>query len=130
MLEHRLITAPDLDDTNCFKIMLVDFDWDAIEALSETFAKVPELLTVYLYGSNESDHSWAIRAAQCSDAILINLHNRGNIELLKGHLLSMQHAEAFGSTDQGLFARKTVYDIHEWLTRQLSRQNRNFPTDR
>lgn len=130
MLDHKIITAPDLDPTNCFKIMLVDFDWEMIESFSQIVQRVPESVTVYIYGENESDHRWAIHAAQTSNAILINLDHKGKIEFLKGHLLSMDHAEAFGSNDQAIFARNNTFDLAEWLTREISRTVRNYPIRR
>jgi hypothetical protein len=130
VLDHRIITAPDLDATNCFKIMLIDFDWATIAAFSEIVQRVPESVTVYIYGENDSDHAWAINAAHSADAILVNTDRKGKIELLKGHLLSMHRSEAFGSNDQSIFARNRVFDLAEWLTRQISRSDRDYPIRR
>ena len=115
-MESTLITAPDLDHSNRFKVMLVDFSWEEITVVAELLDRSKITATLYTYCHNEDDSSWCITAAKTSDAVLVNCRFISNIEMLKGYLLSIPQAAAYGTNSQSLMSRVTYHDLAVWLT--------------
>jgi hypothetical protein len=114
-MESRIVTAPDLDLDNRFKILLVDVEWSDVERISQAVKNLPSAITVFLYGSNENDDVWCLNAARHSDAILINCRFSGNKEQLKGFLLHYSHAWALGDSVLGKATHRNTTDIYSWL---------------
>ncbi len=125
-MEAKIYTAPDLDRSNKFKILLIDFDWENIESFTDILSKVPEDMTVYLFGENDKDYDWCIDAAFGADAVLVNCTRRGNIELLKGYMLAKYEATAYGSNDMLNSIKEPEWDFATWLTKVLADPNRRW----
>ena len=125
MLENKkVITAPDVDFTRCFKILIIDFDWDQITDITEAIKKIDGPATVFLYGSNDKDVQWCISQAKQCDSVLLNMIHRGNCETLKGFLLGEPNVYTYGSHDlEDLFQRK-VLDTMSWLAIQYEQWHR------
>jgi len=125
-VESKIYTAPDLDRSNKFKIFLLDFNWEAIQAFSEILAKSPEEITVYLFGENDNDYEWCIDAAYASDAILVNCTRKGEIELLKGYVLANTEAKPYGSNNILSVIKDSEWDFAVWLTKVLAGPSRRW----
>lgn len=125
-MEAKVYTSPDLDRSNKFKILLLDFEWETIESFSDVLAKVPEDVTVYLFGENDTDHEWCIDAAYSSDAILVNCTRKGEIELLKGYVLANTCARPYGSNKILSVIKDSEWDFASWLTKVLADPNRRW----
>ncbi len=125
-MEAKIYTVPDLDRSNKFKILLVDFDWETIETFTDILSKVPEDITVYLFGENDKDYKWCIDAAFGADAILVNCTRWGNIELLKGYMLAKYEAKPYGSNDMLSSIKEPEWDFATWLTKVLADPNRRW----
>ena len=105
-----------MDHSNRFKIMMLDFSWDEITLVADLLDRSKIPTTLYTYGRNEDDHGWCITASKTSDAVLVNCGAISNIEMLKGYVLSMQNATAYGTNTQSIVARTTYHDLAVWLT--------------
>jgi hypothetical protein len=72
-------------------------------------------MTLYTYNSYHKDIRWCLQAAAQSRSILINLGLSNHIELLKGYLLSLPQAYAYGGDCE--FARARMHDMSIWITK-------------
>jgi len=115
MEDKRIITAPDTDLSEHFQIMLMDFEWVDIAALSDSINKLPGKITLYLYGSNDTDHNWCISTVNQVSSVLIDMRHAGNIELLKGVLLPKKNVYVLGDHMLDKLYHNKVIDIHSWL---------------
>ena len=125
-MEAKLYTAPDLDRSNKFKILLLDFEWETIESFADILAKVPEDITVYLFGEKDTDYEWCIDAAYSSDAILVNCTRKGEIEMLKGYVLANTMARPYGSNKVLDVIKDPEWDFSVWLTKVLADPSRRW----
>ena len=116
--DKLVITEPDLDYSRSFKIMLVDFDWEAITAISESIQKLPGSVTLFLYGSKDKNPAWCIAQAKQCNSVLLNMVHRGSCETLKGFLLGETNIYTYGNHElDNLFQRKVI-DTMSWLAIQ------------
>ena len=115
MNNSRIVTAPDLDLDHRFKVLLVDVEWSDIERLSNTINNLNIDITLFLYGSKETDDVWCINAHKHSYATLVNTRFSGNKELLKGYLLAQPNCWGFGSNDIAKYNHRETHDIYSWL---------------
>jgi hypothetical protein len=116
--DKKLITAPDLDYSRCFKILLVDFEWETITDIAEAVGKLPIPSTVFLYGSNDDDVSWCLAQAKNSTGVLVNMVHRGNCETLKGFLLGESNVFSYGTHPLKDMFQRNVLDVYSWLAIQ------------
>jgi hypothetical protein len=115
MNQSRIVTAPDLDLDHRFKVLLVDVEWGDIERLSNTINNLDIDITLFLYGSNETDDVWCLNAHKHSYATLVNTRFSGNKELLKGYLLAQKNCWGYGSNDIAKYNHRETFDIYSWL---------------
>lgn len=111
----RIITAPDLDLEERFKVLLVDVEWSDIELLSQSIKKLDDDVTLFLYGSNDNDDRWCLNMYKHAHVTLINGRFSGNKELLKGWLLAQDNVSCYGQTEIGDYSHRTVFDIYSWF---------------
>lgn len=116
-MDVKIITEPDLDYSNKFKILLFDFNWEDIERYCHLMTNVNDDLVVYVFTQHDKNFQWCIHAANQSNAILVNLDTKTSNELLKGYLLSFKNAAGFGNNLQAVFAKEIYYDIAVWFTK-------------
>lgn len=121
-MDVKIITAPDIDYTNNFKILLVDFEWVNLEAYTHIFTESENDLVIYLL-KDSTNIEWALNTANQANAILINCDKINNFEFLKGYLLSYKNAVAYGKNNQSLPAKETYYDIAVWFTKLCQKNN-------
>lgn len=117
----RIVTAPDLDFSRCFKIMLIDFEWDDISALSQAIKKLDGTVTLFLYGSNDDDLSWAVTQAKQSNSVLLNMNHAGKCEILKGILLPEPNVFTYGHHSVNKLFQNNVLDYYVWLAIQYEK---------
>ena len=117
MSDKKIITAPDIDLSEHFQIMLIDFEWVDIAELSDSINKLPGNITLYLYGGKDTDHDWCISTANHVSSVLIDMRNAGGIELLKGVLLPKKNVCVLGNHMLDKLYHNKVIDIHSWLAR-------------
>lgn len=115
MNDKKIITAPDTDFTEHFKIMLVDFEWSDIAELSDSINKLPGKISLYLYGSNDIDHDWCLGTTNHVSSVLMDMRHVGKIELLKGVLLPRKNVYVLGNHLLDRLYHNKVIDIHSWL---------------
>lgn len=115
MEDKKIITAPDIDLSEHFQIMLIDFEWADIAELSDSINKLPGKVTLYLYGSKDTDHDWCITTANHVSSVLIDMRHAGGIELLKGVLLPKKNVYVLGNHMLDKLYHNKVIDIHSWL---------------
>jgi hypothetical protein len=120
MDDSRIVTAPDLDISNRFKILLVDCEWSDVERFSQIIKSMPEPVTIFLYGSKESDDVWCINAAKQATACLINCRFQGNKEILKGYLLAQDNVWALGENAIGKATHRQTFDLYSWLAERYA----------
>ena len=118
MVDKNLITAPDLDYSRSFKILLVDFEWEQITEITEAVKKLPIPSTIFLYGSNEDDVNWCLAQAKNSHSVLLNMVNVGSCEVLKGFLLGESNVYAYGYHPLKNIFQRNVIDTMSWLAIQ------------
>jgi hypothetical protein len=118
MNASRIVTAPDLDLDQRFKVLLVDVEWSDIERLSSTINNININITLFLYGSKEVDDVWCINAHKHSHATLINTRFSGSKELLKGYLLAQKNCWSLGPNDIAKYNHRETHDIYSWLIQQ------------
>ena len=116
--ESRIVTAPDLDLSDRFRVLLVDCEWSDVERLSQTIKNFPEPVTLFLYGSKDTDDVWCLNQAQHSDAVLLNCRFAGEKEMLKGWLLRNNNCWVLGDNSMGKYVHRSTYDIYSWLIAQ------------
>jgi len=116
----RIVTAPDLDLDDRFKILLVDVEWADVERLSSSVKAFNSDITLFLYGSNDTDDVWCINAHKHAYSTLINSRFSGNKEFIKGWLLSQKNTWCLGSNDIGDASHRTTHDIYSWITIQYN----------
>jgi hypothetical protein len=116
MENKRVITAPDLDFTPGFKLMLVDFDWSDIQLASQALKELNIDCTLYLYGGDDEDTAWCVNAVRDSQAVLVNLRYSSSKDILKGWLLREPNVGFMGQADQ-LSNRKYI-DLLAWIAIQ------------
>ena len=121
MNNSRIVTAPDLDLDNRFKVLLVDVEWSDIERLSQTINNLDLEITLFLYGSAEDDDIWCINTHKHSYSTLINGRFSGNKELLKGWLLAQNNCWSLGSNKIAEYNHRVTHDIYTWLIQQHSK---------
>ena len=117
MENKRIITAPDRDLSEHLQIMLIDFEWADIAELSESINKLPGKISLYLYGSKDTDHEWCISTVNQVSSVLIDMRHVGSIELLKGVLLPRKNVYVLGNHMLGRLYHNKVIDMHSWLAR-------------
>ena len=122
--DKKVITAPDQDYSRSFKILLVDFEWEDITAISEAVKKIPGPITVFLYGSKDKDPAWCIAQAKQSNSVLLNMVHRGTCETLKGFLLGEPNVHTYGYHDLDELFQRKVLDTMSWLAIQYEQWHR------
>lgn len=120
MNNSRIVTAPDLDLDNRFKILLIDVEWSDVEKLSKTIETMGVDVTIFLYGSNDADDTWCINANKHAYSTLVNCRFAGNKEMLKGWLLAQKTTWALGANEIGVASHRNVFDIYSWLAQQYT----------
>jgi hypothetical protein len=133
MKESRIVTAPDMDLDNRFKILLVDVEWGDIERLSKSINSLDFPITVFLYGSNDEDDMWCINTHRVANATLINCRFIGNKELLKGWLLAQRKTYSLGANEIAKASHKEIFDIYSWMLLQYNnylKEENNVTTTR
>lgn len=120
MNDSRIVTEPDLDIDQRFKILLVDVDWSDVEKLSHTVKELQFPITIFLYGSSDNNDAWCINAHKHAYATLINCRFSGSKELLKGWLMAQRTTWVLGSSTLGSATHKNVFDIYSWLLLQYN----------
>lgn len=118
MNNSRIVTAPDLDLDHRFKVLFVDVEWGDIERLSNTINSLGIEITLFLYGSKETDDVWCINQHRHAYATLVNTRFSGNKELLKGYLLAQPNCWGYGSNDIAKYNHRETHDIYSWLLQQ------------
>jgi len=118
LVDKNLITAPDLDYSRSFKILLVDFQWEQITEITEAVKKLPVPSTVFLYGSNDKDVRWCLAQSKNSHSVLLNMVHFGSCEVLKGFLLGEPNVYAYGYHPLGDVFQRNVIDTMSWLAIQ------------
>ena len=118
MNNSRIITAPDLDLDERFKILLVDVEWTDVEQLSQTIGKLGIDITMFLYGSKNNDDAWAVNTHKHCHSTLINLRFSGSKEILKGWMLAQKNTYGLGSHFISDSNHRTVYDLYSWFATQ------------
>lgn len=116
----KVYTAPDIDYSRCFKLMLIDFEWDQISEILSTIRSLSMPSTVYLYGSKDNSPQWCLDCSRQSNSVLINMNHRGNCELLKGFLLGENNVFTFGKHQLSDCFPRSVMDPHAWVSAQSS----------
>jgi hypothetical protein len=129
MNDSRIVTAPDIDLDNRFKILLVDCDWSDIQKLSSSINSLGIDITVFLYGNNDSDDTWCININKHAYATLVNCRFSGNKELLKGFLLAQKNTWALGQSEIGAATHRNVFDIYSWMLLQYNNYNKEENND-
>lgn len=124
MVDKKLITAPDLDYSRSFKILLVDFEWQEITEIAEAVKKLPGASTIFLYGSKDDDVPWCIAQAKQSNSVLLNMVHIGNCETLKGFLLGESNVFAYGYHPLDKIFQRNVLDTMSWLAIQYDQWHR------
>ena len=112
MNDSRIVTAPDTDLDHRFKILLVDVEWGDIERLSQSINSLKFPITVFLYGSNDTDDMWCINTQRIANATLINSRFSGTKELLKGWLLAQRNTYSLGTNEIAKASHKEIFDIY------------------
>jgi hypothetical protein len=133
MNESRIVTAPDMDLDNRFKILLVDVEWGDIERLSKSINSLDFPITVFLYGSNDEDDMWCVNTHHVANATLVNCRFNGNKELLKGWLLAQHKTYSLGANDIAKASHKEIFDIYSWMLLQYNnylKEENNVTTTR
>ena len=120
MNNSRIVTAPDIDLDARFKVLLVDCDWSDIERLSTSINSLNVDITLFLYGSNETDDIWCINASKHAYATLVNCRFSSNKEILKGFLLAQKNTWALGQSEIGAATHRNVFDTYSWLIAQYN----------
>lgn len=118
MNSSRLITEPDFDLDQRFKVLLVDVEWSDIENLSQTIQNLNIDVTVLLFGSNDKDDIWCINAHKHSHATLVNTRFAGTKELLKGWLLAQKSTWSLGANNIAQANHRVAYDLVHWFIGQ------------
>jgi len=113
--DKQVITEPDVDYTRSFKIMLVDFEWEEITAVTEAVKRLPGPVSLFLYGSNDKNPSWCIAQAKQCNSVLLNMVNRGSCEVLKGFLLGEPNIYTYGYHNLDHVFHRKVLDTMSWL---------------
>ena len=122
-MDVKIITSPDLDYTNKFKILLVDFKWEEIERYSHLFTSINDDIVVYVYTTDDILPEWLLTVADQSKTILINCDIKSSNEILKGYLLGYKNSAAFGKNDKVIFAKEVYHDIAVWFTKVTQKFN-------
>jgi hypothetical protein len=120
MNDSRIVTAPDTDLDHRFKILLVDVEWGDIERLSQSINSLKFPITVFLYGSNDTDDMWCINTQRIANATLINSRFSGTKELLKGWLLAQRNTYSLGTNEIAKASHKEIFDIYSWMLLQYN----------
>jgi hypothetical protein len=120
MNDSRIVTAPDTDLDHRFKILLVDVEWSDIERLSQSINSLKFPITVFLYGSNDTDDMWCINTQRIANATLINSRFSGTKELLKGWLLAQRNTHSLGANEIAKASHKEIFDIYSWMLLQYN----------
>lgn len=115
-MDVKIITPPDYDYTNRFKILLVGFEWEKLEPYTHIFTATNKDMAVYLCNS-ANDIDWCLLTASQAKAILVNCSQQSSFEMLKGYLLSFDNACSFGYNNQTIIAKNIFYDIPVWFTK-------------
>ena len=120
MNDSRIVTAPDTDLDHRFKILLVDVEWGDIERLSQSINSLKFPITVFLYGSNDTDDMWCINTQRIANATLINSRFSGTKELLKGWILAQRNTYSLGTNEIAKASHKEIFDIYSWMLLQYN----------
>jgi hypothetical protein len=120
MNDSRIVTAPDLDLDARFKILLVDCEWSDIERLSTSINSLDANITLFLYGSNDTDDTWCINTNKHAYATIVNCRFTGSKEILKGYLLAQKNTWALGQNEIGSAIHRNVFDIYSWMLLQYN----------
>ena len=113
--DKKVITEPDIDYSRCFKIMLVDFEWEEITAITEAVKKLPGSISIFLYGSKDKNPKWCIAQAKNCQSVLLNTVNIGTCEILKGFLMGEPNVFTYGYHDLDSVFQRKVLDTMSWL---------------
>jgi hypothetical protein len=113
----KIITAPDTDYSRCFKIMLIDFEWEDITQISEVIKKLPVSTTVFLYCEKDNNVEWCLSQAKQSTGVLLNMREQSNL-LLKGFLLGESNVYSYGYHMLDKVFTRNIIDYHSWIALQ------------
>lgn len=114
----KIITAPDLDMSDGFKILLVDFEWPDIQEFTETVKKLPGPVSIFLYGLKDTDPVWCLTVASQCNSVLLDMRIRGENDVVKGILLPKTNCWHLGHHKlDGVYHNKVI-DMYSWLAIQ------------
>lgn len=107
-----------MDYSRAFKILLVDFEWEDITAVTEAVKKLEGPVTVFLYGSKDDNVDWCIAQSKQCNSTLLNMVHIGNCETLKGYLMAEPTVYTFGIHKLDHLFQRKVLDTLSWLAIQ------------
>jgi hypothetical protein len=117
-MTKNLITAPDTDLSEHFTVMLIDFEWPEIQEFTQAVNKLSGKVSVFLYGSNDTDVTWCMTTAIRAHAVLMDMRNPRKIELIKGALLHRPNVYTLGKHQLDKCYHNEVIDMFSWLSIQ------------
>lgn len=97
--DHVIITPPDRYWSDCFKILLVDFDWGLTETIIAPLAGSPIKLAIHIYRSEDRNFEWLLDTANNVNIVIINLTNATESDIIKGNLLSKENVWYVGRNE-------------------------------
>ena len=97
--DHLVITAPDRYYGEGPKILWIDWNFDQIEHCLNALRSCPIRLIFYTFGPNDADMRWLLDAAHQSDIIIMNMDARSTVDVIKGHVISLDKTFYFGRKD-------------------------------
>ena len=97
--EHVLITPPDRYWSDAYNILLIDFEWGLAESIINPLRSSVLNLAIHIYTPHDSNPTWLMDVANASDAVLMDLNQTTNNDIIKGQLISKHNVWYTGRKD-------------------------------
>ena len=122
--DKKIITAPDQDLTDGFKILLIDFEWPEIQEFTQSIKKLPGPVSLFLYGMKDTDPVWCLTVAQNCNSVLMDMRQRGENDVVKGILIPKNYCWYLGHHKLDSVYHNKVIDMYSWLAVQYKQYHK------
>lgn len=105
---HILVTEPDRVHDHAFRLVLVDFEYQLLEAVISPLQGCKTDIIVYAYDQSSYNPQWLIDVANESDLVIIDANITSHNDVFKGYLMPMKKTWYIGRRDlEKLWPRHT-----------------------
>ena len=96
---HVLVTPPDRYWSDAYSILLIDFEWGLAENIINPLRSSTLDLAIHIYTAADNNAEWLLNTANSCNAVIMDLNQTTNNDIIKGYLISKHNVWYTGRRD-------------------------------